>query len=125
MGIWARRALLLAISGGGGLFVLFGQGPFFVFLAALAAALGLYGLRETDRKLYGAAEIIFAAFGLLSAAERTHGSLAAEFADAAQATHWPEILLQMGASIYVLVRSFDNFGMAAAVRGFAANRSEP
>jgi hypothetical protein len=112
----ALRAILLAISAGGGLFVFFGQGPLWVFLAGAATALALYGLRESDRRLYGAVEIVFATLGLWNAAQRTHGPISAVLGDEVEAAHWLEILLQIGTSIYVLVRGLDNFGLAGLVR---------
>jgi hypothetical protein len=109
---WWRQITLLAISAAGGVFIFYGQGRFWLFVASVATALALYGVREIDRRLYGAIEIIFAVIALWDASEKGRGAFSADFANDFQTYQWLVILLQTGGSIYVLIRGLDNFQLA-------------
>ena len=89
-----------------------------MFAAAIAGALALFVMRETDRAAYGAVEILFALAVLWRAAGDAGAPVApGESADVV-AIEWDVVLLQIGAATYVLVRGFDNFA-----RGLEARRA--
>jgi len=113
---WLAITLLLISAGGGG-FIFYGRGRFYIFIASIVTALALYGVRENNRRLYGAIEILFAGFALWDAAAKGRGDFNLDFSPTDFQTYqWLVILLQTGAAIYVLVRGLDNFQFAHLIK---------
>lgn len=123
--LWLQ-VILLAVSVAGGAFIFYGHGKLCLLIPSIVTALALYGARESNLRIYGAIEICFAGFVLWDAAAKGRGDFnSSDFRPTDFQTYqWFLILLQTGASIYVLIRGPDNFQFARFLKELISNHTE-